>query len=530
MMFPSSLSWSTPSLVTVVVGLVSALYFGLTYYVQVRKHRKQFETIPTPPNAHWLLGHISSLGGDFRIGQPRLTRDYCNKYGQTALWVVSSKMITVTSVDDARTVLNGSNYRKPVSMLQVHINKFLGPQNIGFLSGKEWKFHRSSILRAFTPAALNEAQPEILKVMSVLIASLKERGNRNEGIQRDIGALMKMITMDVFGQTALSRDLDCCSKLQPSSLAVAFDYLGEELSRRMFKPSSVADFFYWIPTTQNLRHGRERKLLQGFLGDLVRERLAMPKDNRPKDLLNGILLGMEEGKGIIDSSHLSESTSSDVLLSFLLFASYDTTSILLTYALYHIATFPDVEKTCLAEVAQADVTNRDALPYCKGIILETLRLYPPVIGTLRTLDKPWALSGGLTLPPDTSTMIPIWTIHRMEEHFERPAEFRPDRWAYQDEDGVWKERFENDTVTSPSAGGDTDGIAPANRKAFLAFSGGARSCAGTKFAMTEAVLVFAQLVKHFSFELPPDYELVPVRFGLVQRPRDVMIMTMKLRE
>lgn len=530
MMIPSFPSWSTASLVTVAVGLGSALFFGLTYFFQVLKQRKQFATLPTPPNAHWLLGHISSLGGDFRTGQPRLTRDYSNKYGQTALWFMSRKAVTVTSVDDARAVLNGSNYRKPVPAFRVHMDKFLGPQNIGFLTGKEWRFHRSSILRAFTPAALNEAQPEILKVMSVLLASLKEHGKPQEAIQRDIGALMKMITIDIFGQTALSRDLGCCSKLQPSSLAVAFDYLGEELSRRLFNPSSVTDYFYWIPTARNRRHGRERKLLQDFLGDLVRERLALPKEKRPKDMLNGLLLGMEEGKDNIDSSHLSETAVSDVLMS-LLFAGYDTTSITLTYALYHIATFPDVEKTCLAEIAKADVTNPDALPYCKGVLLETLRLYPPAIVTSRTLEKPLTLSGGLTLPPDTFMLIPIWTIQRMEEHFERPAEFRPDRWAYHDEDGVWKERFENDTVASPSAGGDDkDGIAPANRKAFLAFSGGARSCAGTKFAMTEAVLVLAQLVKHFSFELPVDYELVPERVGLVQRPRDDMIMTMRWRE
>ena len=528
-MIPSFLPWSIASLVTGAVGLLSALYFGWTRYCKDLKERNLGDVLPSPPNAHWLLGHLSSLGGDFRIGQPRLTREYCNKYGQTALRLMSRKVVAVTSVEDARAVLNGSNYRRPVPAFRVHMDKFLGPRNIGFLSGKEWKFHRSSIVRAFTPAALSEAQPEILKVMSVVLASLKEQKETQKSFQRDIGALMKMITIDIFGQTALSRDLGCCSNLQPSSLAVAFDYLGEELSRRMFNPSSVADYFYWIPTTRNRRHHRERKLLQDFLGELVRERLAMPKENRPKDLLNGLLLGMEEGKDTIDSSHLSEDTVSDVLMS-LLFAGYDTTSITLTYALYHIATFPEVEKTCLAEIAQADVTNPDALPYCKGILLETLRLYPPAIFTSRTLEKPLTLSGGLTLPPDSYLLIPIWTIQRMEEHFEHPNDFHPDRWAHQNENGTWNERFENDDAVAPIAGSGKDGISPANRKAFLAFSGGARSCAGTKFAMTEAVLILAQLVKHFSFKLPADYELFPERVGLVQRPRDNMIMTMKWRE
>ena len=518
--------WLITSLVSGTVGLLSALFFGWKRYCKVLQEMKPFDDLPMPPDSHWLLGQLPKIGGDFRISQKRLTRDYCNKYGQTSYWLMSSKVVSVTSFEDARAVLNSSNSRKSIAVFRRHVDAFLGPRNIGFLSGREWKFHRSAILRAFTPAALSETQPGILKVMSTLIASLKGLDGQKP-IQRDVGALMKMITIDIFGQTALSRDLGCCNKLQPSPIAIAFDYMGEELSRRLFSPSSVADFFYWIPTPRNLRYKRERKLLRDFLGDLVRDRLAMPKDDRPNDVLNGILQGMDEGKNKVDSSHLSEKTISDVLMA-LLFAGYDTTSITLTYALYHIASFPEVEKECLAEIAQADVTDPDMLQYCKAVVLETLRLYPPAIISTRTLEKPLKLSGGVTFPSGTSCVIPIWTIQRMEEHFERPNEFHPERWAHKGDDGAWEERFEDDNVAV--ARQDEEEISPANRKAFLAFSGGARSCAGSKFAMTEAVLALAQLVKHFSFELPLDYELFPMRVGLVQRPRDDMMMTMNWRE
>ena len=95
-------------------------------------------------------------------------------------------------------------------------------------------------------------------------------------------------------------------------------------------------------------------LVRDFLGDVIWDRLAMPKDDRPEDLLNGVLQGMDEDKSSIDSSHRSETTISYVLMG-LLFAGYDTTSITLTYALYHVATLPEVEKACL------DVTDPDAL-------------------------------------------------------------------------------------------------------------------------------------------------------------------------
>ena len=228
--------WSIAALVSGAVGLLSALYLRWKRYRKVLEERKPFDGLPMPPNSHWLLGQFPYVGGDFRISQMRLNRDFCNEYGQTGYWLIKAKVLSVTSAEDARAVLNNSNYRKSIPIFRRHMIEFLGPKNILYLSGKEWRFHRSSIVRAFTPAALNETQPRILKAMSTLITSLQQLGG-DQPVERDIGALMKMITIDIFGQTALSRDLGCCQNLKPSPIAVAFDYMGEELSRRLFSPS-----------------------------------------------------------------------------------------------------------------------------------------------------------------------------------------------------------------------------------------------------------------------------------------------------
>lgn len=483
------------------------------------------------------------MGGDFREAQRYMTRTYCNSYGQTGFWLLSRKSVAVTHCDDARAVLNNSNHRKTIGLFLWHANQFLGTRSVALLNGKEWKFHRTAVARAFTPTAVAEAQAGILMVVSTLLTSLKSRHKDDENIvQYDIIGLMKMITIDVFGKTVLSTDLGCCRTLQPSGLALAFDYMGTELSRRMFQssPWSLADLFYWIPTQANIRYKRDQKHIRDFLSDTIRNRLRIPQNKRPDDLLSHLLQGGADATNNNvgdddddDDKHRQNGVRaaraiSDVLMG-LLFAAYDTSSITLTYALYHIATTPDVEKTCLKEIEQADETDPDSLVYCKAVLLETLRLYPPAPTTSRNLEKPLRLSGGVVLPPGTFCYIPIWTIQRMGVHYERPDEFHPRRWVRRRDDktDVWEERFEDDV---DSNGGVTeDDIAPANRKAFLAFSGGARSCVGMKFAMTEMVLVFSQVIKHFSFECSPDYELCPLRIGLVQQPRDKIVMTMKWR-
>ena len=76
--------------------------------------------------------------------------------------------------------------------------------------------------------------------------------------------------------------------------------------------------------------------------------------------------------------------------------------------------------------------------------------------------------------------------------------------------------------------GDNGTIPAGNRKAHFAFSGGARSCAGQKFAMKEAVGVLARLLYRLKFTALDDYELIPKRQGLVQKPKGGMPMKIQL--
>ena len=209
----------------------------------------------------------------------------------------------------------------------------------------------------------------------------------------------------------------------------------------------------------------------------------------------------------------------------LLFAGYDTTSITLTYALYFLATEPQVEQYCLEEIEQ--VMNKcgsldpDKLIYCRGVINETLRLYPPGVSVNRNTTKPIQLSNGFIIPEDTFVAIPIYVIQRDPKHFGRPTEFLPERWVKR-HGNEWVERDMDDTSNND--------VPAANRNAFFAFSAGARSCAAQKFALQEAVLVMATLVKQLKFIVQKGYVLEPKRNGIVQSPKNGMPMIITIRE
>eukprot|EP00536_Pseudo-nitzschia_multiseries_P004381 jgi/Psemu1/237575/estExt_Genewise1.C_720096 len=206
----------------------------------------------------------------------------------------------------------------------------------------------------------------------------------------------------------------------------------------------------------------------------------------------------------------------------LLFGGYDTTSISVTYALYLLAKNPSKRTKCLAEVDSTSAgggkfsppspPGLDELPYTKAVMLESLRLYPPVPATARNIEKPVTIAGdgggceaqqgAITLPEGQMVVLPIWSIQRSELNYSRPNDMIPERWA----------------------------IPPANRDAFCAFAAGARNCVGKKLAIEESVILLACLVHRLSFELvSEDYEVSPSIVAVVQQPDDYLPMKVRGR-
>jgi len=529
-----------------------AAWILLSSIVIVRKKRKNetlIDGLPVVPNSHWLFGHFAIFrkmlnSADFEEAQRILCYDHANSDGlSTFSFISGGPWMSVTRPEDVRKVLTAAHNRRPTAIQQRHSGKFLGRRSLLSLRGREWRYWRSVVHRSFTPAALEGLRRPMVDAASNLVKSLGRRiDNAGEGsITVDVEPLMKMVTMDVFGSTALGIDFECCSKLTPSPVAAAFDFLSDQLIwrfRTFYRPTS---HFYGLPTQTNRRHKRESAKIRGVLAEAIRSRRNGSVGAKGStgscdgdDLLSHLIQAVEDSAhkdGNEKAVGLSSETFSDILLT-LLFAGYETTAITLTYALYCLAKHPGVEERLIEEIntvlgaspsfadfSKSTDMDPDQLPYCRAIIMETLRLYPPGIQTLRTLEHELVI-GGCTVPVGTQVLIPIWSIQRDERYFPRPSDFVPERWVRRDGDtsngsSAWRDRLQDDGCS----GGESD-IAAASRDAFFAFSGGARSCVGRKFAMQEAITVLAVLMRDLKFSAADEhYKLEPFRSGIVQQPR-----------
>lgn len=140
------------------------------------------------------------------------------------------------------------------------------------------------------------------------------------------------------------------------------------------------------------------------------------------------------------------------------------------------------------------------------ILQEVLRLYPPAFMIMRRTHKEVRL-GDVTIPGGVQLMLPLILLHHDPKIWGADAkEFNPERFR----DGVPKE------------------AQGAGALAYFPFSWGPRICIAQNFAMLEAKIAMAMILKRYSFELSPSYSHAPHQVVTVQPQRGAHLILNKL--
>jgi cytochrome P450 len=474
------------------------------------------EGIPVIPYGTWFTGHLHLLlEPDFRKSLHKFSVEHADEQGRCTFWMgPTTPSLSVTRCEDVQTLLKVSSHRELFPVMQLHLDKFFGTHNIANLTGNEWKSKRAAIIKALHGRKVIEHNQQAFhQAVETLVESIST--NNVEFVQ-DISLFMKLLTLDAFGLATLNKDFGCCKRLKASRIMKDFEYMSSEVMRRMTKGIlNPASHVYQLPTAANKKHQQVLGRMEDYLFDLIDERRAQMAetsnaDEIPQDLLTSLIEEVALD-GVGDEDSVDEETMYHVLadtIKSLIFAGYETSSVTLTYVLYLLSLHPDVEARCMDEIR-----SKPQQPvYMEAVIREALRLFPPIISTTRSLEREVRF-GGIQVPKGTYLYFPIWVIQRDERHFKWPLKFLPERWARYDESTEsWVQRHHGESD-------DFEGVPAGNLKAFVAFSSGARSCAGQRFAMQEMTIALSVLLENFKFEVPDDFVLSPHREGFVQCPK-----------
>jgi cytochrome P450 len=167
----------------------------------------------------------------------------------------------------------------------------------------------------------------------------------------------------------------------------------------------------------------------------------------------------------------------------------------LAWTLHLLAANPDVEKRWHAELdlvldgrapAPDDVPF---LPYTRWILLEAMRLYPPIWGFFRQLTGGWRLGEATLAAGDVIALSP-WFTHRDERLWPDPLRFDPDRWS---------ERAERPPPIS-----------------YFPYSAGPYGCPAHELSPRQGVLVLATLGRSWSFRPAERREPAPLATGVIE--------------
>ena len=337
-------------------------------------------------------------------------------------------------------------------------------------NGEEWLHQRRIIDPAFEGGRVKEAFPAIWAASEAAVARM-EPGE----VEAELAA--SHAAADVIFRTLFSIPIE-----DQVAQAVFHEFRDYQRSAPILNLGAFLPLPRWVPRLHRRTTLRSAKAIRGLIEGLTAERAAAIADGRaPMDLATKIMTTPDPVTG--EAFGTAEMVD-QVAIFFL--AGHETSASALGWALYLLATHPEVQERVAAEAGalRPEFGVMGSLRFTRDVFREALRLYPPVPMLVRENAVAEDFRGR-KVKPGAQVVISPWHLQRHERIWERPDEFDPDRWT-------------------------TEAGREASREGYLPFSRGARVCPGAGFAMLEGTLMLAHLVRAFRFQAIPDRVPVPM--------------------
>jgi cytochrome P450 family 135 len=367
---------------------------------------------------------------------------------------------------DVRAVFTAGPRRTNAGEVNEVLRPVLGSSSVLLLDGDEHLRQRKLMLPAFHGERMQRYR-EIMRLATERAIATWPVGRPFSLREHTQAITLEVIMRAVFGV----EDGAAMARLQgPLTRMVAW----------ATSPAGMLAFAALGPDHGIVRRMRDRHLapIDRELHALIAERRAAPDVEERDDVLSMLLLARDE-----DGRGMSDRELRDELLTLLL-AGHETTATSLAWAVERLVRQPGG----LARLA-GDAEYTDA------VVKETLRLRPVVALVLRKLLEPLTVAGR-ELAAGTVLAPCILLVHRREDLYPEPEDFRPERFL---------------------------GVAPGTYE-WIPFGGGARRCVGAAFAQFEMRVVLQTLAESVRLEAAGGAEsvrrrgitLAPARGGRVR--------------
>jgi cytochrome P450 len=357
---------------------------------------------------------------------------------------------------------NPGNYRR--SPASIRILRPITGKGLLLSEGDDWRHQRRTIAPALAPRNLPMLARHIVTCTQQAVSTLHAQIDAPV----DLLAAMQNLALDIAGQSMFSLETRHYGPAMRQMLTeYGLRYARPHMLDMVLPPS--------IPTLRDLGRRRFQRRWMALMEEIMRARQDAPPADVPRDLFDLLLVARdpESGEGF------SPAQLRDQIATMIL-AGHETTAVALFWSLVLLAGAPIEQQLVADEVRQFDITADNAMDVMprlirtRAVISEALRLYPPAFTIVREAIAADRV-GDLVIPRGSVLMIAPWVLGRHRK-----------LWA--DADAFDPSRFLPAGPAIP-------------RFAYLPFGAGPRVCVGAQFALTEATLALASVIRAFDVSL-----------------------------
>ncbi|KAJ5392561.1 Cytochrome monooxygenase xanG [Penicillium cosmopolitanum] len=473
-------------------GLAVLLSLLLILYWYIRIPNDMPQNIPTVPIYISIMGLWSDMGQDDIYD--KWLRPKLEKYGAVKIWFAGRWNVLATRprllVDMFRHedvyAKAGSQKKIPWSVIASLVG-----DNIINAHGENWKLY-TSIMKPGLQRRITDSGPLLLKSRRFVDVLIEEQGGLDSG-----GVLVNPIiqrwALSCMGINFMNVDLECLEK--PGQ---RLEQLQTIIKKTLFKP-----LFFNFPDLDRYptlfpQRATAFSIMQEF-GDLLVETVKQriqTTDADGEQVVDGL------DKALATNEITTEQYRANLKVTFL--TAHENAQQLLNSAIWVLGSNTTIQDKLREEVLSLSTSNPttdqlNSLPYLYAVILELLRLYPPVSQLINRVTTSSAVLGGeVPIPNHTWVGWNAYGVHTDPNVWGSDARtFRPERW-----------------------GGDVKGIHGAVRSKtvqchFIAFNSHSRKCLGQGFAVLQMKVCLFEMARRLVWVVDPDYELKLTSGGIM---------------
>ena len=368
------------------------------------------------------------------------------------------------------------------------LSPYLG-RGLLLADGHDWNWQRRTLAHSLGGGALATMIPAMIRVAGQTAQRLGRAADQGQEIA--FAAEMRMMATDMvrhtmFGDTAAMTVDSCLQGPDPDALGAYRQSIQHDLDRFLHR-FGTPGLFDLLNLPQWLLH--PTRLFRRSPVDHPREVLkAIVTARRNAKRSNGDLMDLMLGAADPETGRrMTDGEIRDNLMTFII-AGSDTSALTLTWSLYLLDRMPGMAARLRREADEAFAGAPDPrhvigqLGYTRQFLDEVLRLFPPAPLLIRRANRDDDICGTRVRRGDM-ILAPIYALHRNPAVWDDPHRFDPNRFA----PGAAQVRY-----------------------SYLPFGAGARACIGRGFALAEAQITLATLVRHFDVKVKQGWQVKPL--------------------